>query len=351
MRSFMGKIKPFSVELLRGRVIFCLKTTRASNCQIETGPIWAAFRIIPAPQTLLFCHFAMNSFNQAVLQAERQLIAANLFYGHGMLNAYDEAVYAALFCNQGDYAAIDWDAQYPAAAQQTLDAMIAQRCDTRKPMAYLTHEAFLHGFKFYVDERVIVPRSFIAELILDEFSPWVNAEQVHDVLELCTGSGCLAMMAAHVFEHAAVDAIDIDADALDVARHNDALYGQAYGTAGRINWIESDLYTHVPPKQYDVIFSNPPYVNSASMDKLPDEYHAEPAIALAGGADGMDLVRTIVAGSAARLKPNGILVVEIGNEYEFACAAFKQHSLVWLDTSGAENAVFLLTAKNLQALA
>jgi ribosomal protein L3 glutamine methyltransferase len=268
MRSFMGKIKPFSVELLRGRVIFCLKTTRASNCQIETGPIWAAFRIIPAPQTLLFCHFAMNSFNQAVLQAERQLIAANLFYGHGMLNAYDEAVYAALFCNQGDYAAIDWDAQYPAAAQQTLDAMIAQRCDTRKPMAYLTHEAFLHGFKFYVDERVIVPRSFIAELILDEFSPWVNAEQVHDVLELCTGSGCLAMMAAHVFEHAAVDAIDIDADALDVARHNDALYGQAYGTAGRINWIESDLYTHVPPKQYDVIFSNPPYVNSASMDKL-----------------------------------------------------------------------------------
>lgn len=288
----------------------------------------------------------MPTFNQVVNTAEQQLLTADLFYGHGLLNAYDEAVYAAVFCSGGTYDDIDWDAPYLAADKLT--AMITERCASRKPMAYLTREAFLHGFKFYVDERVIVPRSFIAELILDGFAPWVATERVTDILELCTGSGCLAMIAAHVFEHAQVDAIDIDRDALDVAHYNDELYGIEYGTKGRVNFIESDLYTTVPDKKYDIIFSNPPYVNSTSMAALPLEYHAEPQIALAGGDDGMDLVRHIVKGAASRLKPNGILVVEIGNEYEFACAAFKDLPLVWLDTSGAENAVFLLTAKDLQ---
>ncbi|MGL4768133.1 MAG: 50S ribosomal protein L3 N(5)-glutamine methyltransferase [Formosimonas sp.] len=290
----------------------------------------------------------MPTFNQAVLAAEQQLLAADLFYGHGLLNAYDEAVYAAVFCCGCGYDDIAWDAPYPAAAQTELTRIIHERCTSRKPMAYLTHEAFLLGFKFYVDERVIVPRSFVGELILDEFAPWVNPAQVTDVLELCTGSGCLAMMAAHVFDNAHVDAIDIDPDALAVARHNDALYSEAYGTTGRITWQQSDLYTQVRDKKYDIIFSNPPYVNSASMAALPAEYHAEPQIALAGGDDGMDLVRHIVQGAASRLKPHGILVVEIGNEYEFACAAFKDLPLVWLDTSGADNAVFLLTAQSLK---
>lgn len=293
----------------------------------------------------------MQTFNHAVIQAEQQLEQADLFYGHGMLNSYDEAVYAALFCSGGSYDAIDWDAPYASNAQMQLDALVGERCRSKKPLAYLTHEAFLLGFKFYVDERVIVPRSFIAELILDEFSPWLPSGQVLDVLELCTGSGCLAMMAAHVFDEAKIDAVDIDEDALAVAQHNDLLYCETYGTTGRITWLQGDLYAPVPAdKQYDIIFSNPPYVNSASMSALPAEYQAEPSIALAGGLDGMDLVRRIVAGAAHRLKPNGILVVEIGNEYQYACAAFKHLPLVWLDTSGAENAVFLLTAKDLQRL-
>lgn len=291
----------------------------------------------------------MPTFNQAVLQAEQTLLQADLFYGHGMLNAYDEAVYAAQFCLPTDDE-ISWEADYPVAAQKHLDELIFERCATHKPMAYLTHEAFLHGFQFYVDERVIVPRSFIAELILDEFAPWVYAERVTDILELCTGSGCLAMMAAHIFTQASVDAVDIDPDALAVAHINDERYGELYETRGRINWIKSDLYANVKAdKQYDIIFSNPPYVNSASMDQLPAEYLAEPQIALAGGDDGMDLVRLIVQGAAHRLKPNGILVVEIGNEYEYAIKAFKKLPLVWLDTSGAENAVFLLTHDDLIA--
>lgn len=291
----------------------------------------------------------MNTFNQAILLAEKKLKSADLFYGHGMLNAYDEAVYAAIFCSGGSYDAIDWDAIYLEDAQNKLNTLINERCKTKKPMAYLTQEAFLLGFKFFVDERVIVPRSFIAELIMDEFSPLVKPDDVVDVLELCTGSGCLAMIAAHVFEYAQVDAVDIDGDALDVARHNEKLYASEYNTTGRTTWFQGDLYQPIPvDKQYDIIFSNPPYVNSKSMSELPDEYLAEPSIALAGGVDGMDLVRTIVSGAAHRLKPNGILVVEIGNEYQNACAAFKHLPLVWLDTSGAENTVFLLTAKDLQ---
>ena len=288
----------------------------------------------------------MLTFEQTVLRAEQQLLSADLFYGHGLHNAYDEAVYAAQFCaNLPIMDEPDWDAPYPEDAQVRLDALIAERCATKKPLAYLTHEAYLYGYKFYVDERVIVPRSFLAELILDQFAPWIVPDEVTDVLELCTGSGCLAIMTADAFAEAQVDAVDISVDALAVARRNVA----DYGLNERVHLIESDLYQAIPAgKQYDLIFSNPPYVNSISMACLPDEYRAEPNIALAGGDDGMDLVRIIVRDAGRYLKPNGILVVEIGNEYGFAVQAFKDLPLTWLDVSGSEDGVFLLTAADLQ---
>ncbi len=291
----------------------------------------------------------MASFEQVVLQAEQQLSQADLYHGHGMGNAYDEAVYAAQFC-----AALpvdlqpDWHAEYPPDAQTRLHSLLALRCQKKVPLAYLTNEAYLYGYQFYVDERVIVPRSFIAEVILDEFVPWVDPDEVTDILELCTGSGCLAIMAADVFATAQIDAVDISADALAVARDN---VGH-YGLSERVQLIESDLYQAIPEgKRYDIIFSNPPYVNSKSMDALPDEYRAEPHIALAGGEDGMDLVRTIVAQAQRYLKPKGILVVEIGNEYEHAMRAFKHLPLTWLDISGSEDGVFLLTYNDLQRAA
>ena len=288
----------------------------------------------------------MLTFEQTVLRAEQQLLSADLFYGHGLHNAYDEAVYAAQFCaNLPIMDEPDWDAPYPEDAQVRLDALIAERCATKKPLAYLTHEAYLYGYKFYVDERVIVPRSFLAELILDQFAPWIVPDEVTDVLELCTGSGCLAIMTADAFAEAQVDAVDISVDALAVARRNVA----DYGLNERVHLIESDLYQAIPAgKQYDLIFSNPPYVNSISMACLPDEYRAEPNIALAGGDDGMDLVRIIVRDAGRYLKPNGILVVEIGNEYGFAVQAFKDVPLTWLDVSGSDDGVFLLTAADLQ---
>ena len=290
----------------------------------------------------------MATFEAVVFQAEQQLTAANLSYGHGIQDPYDEAVYAALFCaNLPVDVTPDWLMEYPVDAQTRLESLIDMRCQSRVPMAYLTHEAYLYGYRFYVDERVIVPRSFIAEVILDEFSPWVKADQVTDILELCTGSGCLAIMAADVFAHAQVDALDISPDALAVARQN----VMHYGMEDRVHLLQSDLYQAVPAgKKYDIIFSNPPYVNSQSMAELPEEYRAEPEIALAGGEDGMDLVRIIVRDALRYLKPDGILVVEIGNEYEYAMQAFAHLSLTWLDVSGSEDGVFLLTYQDLQKL-
>jgi ribosomal protein L3 glutamine methyltransferase len=195
-----------------------------------------------------------------------------------------------------------------------------------------------------VDERVIVPRSFIAELIPELLSPWVaDPEAITNVLELCTGSGCLPIMLADAFQNAHVDTVDISADALAVARRN----VDTYELQDRITLIESDLYAKVPNKKYDLIVTNPPYVNSSSMDKLPQEYLREPQIALAGGADGMDLVRKIVAGAKEHLTPNGILMVEIGNERAFAEAAFPDLPLTWVSTSAGDDMVFLLTADQL----
>ena len=270
-----------------------------------------------------------------------------LFFGHGSSNAYDEAAYLLLHTLKLPIDKLEpfLDARLLPDEISALLKVIERRAVDRVPAAYITSEAWLGDFSFYVDERVIVPRSFIAELIPEQFQPWVQAPwAVSDVLELCTGSGCLAILMADAFPNARIDAVDLSTDALDVARRN----VDDYQLQDRITLIESDLYAKLPKgKKYDLIVTNPPYVNSESMRSLPAEYRAEPQMALAGGDDGMDLVRTIVTGAKARLNPGGVLVVEIGNEFAYAEAAFADLELTWLSTSAGDEQVFLLTADQL----
>ena len=271
---------------------------------------------------------------------------AQLYFGHGSDNAFDEAAYLLLHTLKLPLDQLDpfLDARLTTDEIQTLLGLIERRANDRVPVAYLTNEALLSDYRFYVDERVIVPRSFIAELIPVQFQPWVpDPDAVHKVLELCTGSGCLAIMLADAFPNAQIDAVDLSVDALEVANKNVA----EYELQDRVTLYQSDLYEKLPTKKYDLIVTNPPYVNSVSMLKLPPEYRAEPQLALAGGDDGMDLVRRIVAGAKERLITSGVLVVEIGNEFAHAEAAFAELELTWLSTSAGDESVFLLTADQL----
>lgn len=272
---------------------------------------------------------------------------AELFFGHGNSNALDEAAYLILHTLKLPLDKLDpfLDARLLPNEVAAVLKVIEQRTVDRVPAAYITREAWLGNYRFNVDERVIVPRSFIAELIPEQFAPWIDdPESVSNILDLCTGSGCLPIMLADAFPNAKVDAVDISHDALDVARRN----VEEYEMQDRITLIESDLYTKLPSKKYDLIVSNPPYVNSGSMSKLPKEYLHEPQIALAGGDDGMDLARRIVAGASERLTEDGVLIVEIGNERQFAEAAFFDLELTWLTTSAGDDMVFLATADQLK---
>ena len=222
--------------------------------------------------------------------------------------------------------------------------LLERRVTERVPAAYLTNEAWLRGHRFYVDKRVIVPRSPIAELLDQGLSPWVqDATAVENMLDMCTGSGCLAILSAMAFPYAHVDAVDVSADALQVARRN----VDDYGLQDRLDLHESNLFDALPARQYDVIICNPPYVNSGSMDVLPQEYRHEPHLALAGGEDGMDLVRRILAAAPQYLTPDGVIVLEIGHERDFFEAAFPQLSPVWLDTEEASDQLLLLTREQL----
>lgn len=290
--------------------------------------------LFTTPRDLL--RYAVTRFN-----------AARLFFGHGSAEAFDEAAYLILHTLKLPLDKLDPFLDARLLPDEVLDvlAVIERRVTDRVPAAYITNEAWLGTYAFYVDERVIVPRSFIAELIPRQFSPWVqDPHAVENILELCTGSGCLAIMMADAFPNSVVDAVDISTDAIAVAEHNI----RDYKLEGRVNPIVSDLYENVPFKKYDLIVANPPYVNSDSMSRLPREYLREPQIALHGGADGMDLVRKIVAGAAERLTPDGVLMVEIGNEREYAEAAFGHLGLTWVTTSAGDDMVFLLTADQLQ---
>ena len=288
-----------------------------------------------------------STLRDVLRYATTRFNGAGLFFGHGSSNAFDEAAYMLLHTLKLPLDRLDpfLDARLLPEEVQALLKVIERRAVERVPAAYITREAWLGGYRFYVDERAIVPRSFIAELIPEQFAPWVtDPDEVGSVLELCTGSGCLAILLADAFQNARLDALDLSPEALEVARRNVA----EYQMQDRITLLQSDLYDALPAgARYDLIVSNPPYVNAGSMAKLPPEYLREPQMALAGGADGMDLVRRIVEGARSRLKPRGLLIVEIGNEREHAEAAFPDLELTWVSTSAGDDMVFLVTADQL----
>ncbi|MGS1010724.1 50S ribosomal protein L3 N(5)-glutamine methyltransferase [Achromobacter anxifer] len=275
-----------------------------------------------------------------------RLNAAQVALGHGSDNAWDEAVYLTLHALHLPLDTLEpfLDARVLSEERNRVLELIDRRVTERLPAAYLTNEAWLRGHRFYVDQRVIVPRSPIAELLDSGLSPWVqDALAVENVLDMCTGSGCLAILSALAFPYAHVDAVDVSPDALEVARRN----VDDYDLADRLDLHASNLFDSLPPRLYDVIVCNPPYVNSGSMDVLPQEYRHEPQLALAGGDDGMDLVRRILEAAPRFLTLQGVLVLEIGHERDFFEAAFPQLSPVWLDTEEASDQLLLLTREQL----
>ena len=277
-----------------------------------------------------------------------QLEAAGLSlangFGQGTLNAFDEAAWLVLWRLNLPLNDLDSVANRPVAQLESAQVarLLGARIDTRKPLAYLTNEAWLQGVPFYVDERVIIPRSFIAELIVDEsIDPWLSA-CTHRVLDLCTGNGSLAVLAAMAYPDVVIDAADISADALAVARIN----VDKHDLAERITLVESDgLSAFKSP--YDLILCNPPYVNAATMAALPAEFKAEPALALASGSDGMDFIRQLLLTAATHMSENAVLVLEIGNERENFERAFTSLEPLWFETSGGPDQVLLLTRQQL----
>jgi ribosomal protein L3 glutamine methyltransferase len=286
------------------------------------------------------------SLQQMIAYAVARFESAGLFFGHGTDNAYDEAVYLMLHALGLPPHKLKpfLKRKFDGAQQTSAMTLIERRIGERVPASYLTHEAWLMGHRFYVDERVIVPRSFIAELLPDGLAPWV-AKPVRSVLDMCTGSGCLAILAALAFPDARVDGADISTDALQVARRNVA----DYKLAKRLRLEESDLFAGLAKRKYDLMISNPPYVDAPWRRRLPPEYRKEPGLALAAGKDGLDIVRRILRDAAGFLNPGGILVVEIGHNRDALEAAYPKLGFTWLAVAAGDQFVFLLTAEQLRS--
>ena len=271
---------------------------------------------------------------------------AQLFYGHGTDNAYDEAAWLILATLKLPRDRLDpfLDARLTRNERLAVLNALQQRIARRLPTAYITQEAWLGPFRFYVDERVIVPRSYFAELLADGFAPWIDdPTDVSAALDLCTGSGCLAIVMANHFPYAHIDAIDVSPDALAVTRRNIA----DYGLEDQVSAIESDLFAAVGGQTYDLIISNPPYVTADAMAALPPEYRHEPSLALAAGDDGLDIVRRILAAAPDHLNPGGVLAIEVGHNRDIVDGAFPELPLIWLDTETAEGKVFMLRREDL----
>ncbi len=270
-----------------------------------------------------------------------RLNGAEAFFGHGSANAYDEAAYLILHTLHLPLDLLDpfLDARLTESEINSVVEILDRRARLRVPAAYLTQEAWLGECKFYVDDRVIVPRSFIAELIPGQLAPWVERpDKVEHILDMCTGSGCLAILLALAFPEAQVDAVDVSADALAVAARN----VKDYELDARVHLIESDAFAALEGKRYDLIISNPPYVDQASMLKLPKEYRQEPALALAGGVDGLDFVKKLLRQSRAHLTRGGTLMVELGHNRTALETSFPDMPFTWVSVSGGDDLVFLL---------
>lgn len=279
--------------------------------------------------------FGISRFNEA-----------QVFFGHGSDNAYDEVAYLILHTLHLPLDQLDpfLDAALTPSELKAILEVFEHRVEKRVPAAYLTNEAWLGGYRFYVDERVIVPRSFIAELLSDQLVPWIDdPDGVTNVLDMCTGSSCLAILAALAFPNADVDGVDISTDALEVAKRN---VGD-YELQDRVHLVHSNLFEKLGSKKYDLIISNPPYVDAPSMAALPPEYRHEPQLALASGESGLDITRTILKEAASHLVPGGVLAVEIGHNRAVLEEAYPDLPFTWLNVAAGDDFVFLLHREDL----
>jgi ribosomal protein L3 glutamine methyltransferase len=286
------------------------------------------------------------SVEQMIRHGAAVLEAAGVWFGHGTDNAIDEAaelVFFAAGLRHEDAAEVYGSTLTPAQRSAALE-LFDRRIRERVPAAYLTHRMWFAGREYYVDERVLVPRSPIAELIEARFEPWVESSRVRRILDIGTGSGCIAIASAHEFAEARVDATDVSPDALAVT----AINIERHGVQSRVRAIQSDVFSALGSERYDVIVSNPPYVGAQEFAELPDEYLREPALGLVSGVDGLDVVRRILAEAHRHLEPHGVLIVEVGNSEDALVEAFPDLPFLWLEFARGGGGVFLLTAEQLQ---
>ena len=286
-----------------------------------------------------------RSVRDFIFSLERRFAKAKLYFGHGTGNARDEAAWLVTSVLDIPFAELDAHAErvLTGVEAKTVLDLAQVRISTRKPLAYLLGEAWFAGLKFYVDERVIVPRSLIGDFIHDQFQPWIAPARVHRILDLCTGSGCIAIAAALAFPQAQVDGADISPDALAVARTN----VEQHQLGERVQLVESDLFQGLGEQRYDLILSNPPYVDATDMASLPAEYRHEPTIALASGEHGLNAIVHILGEAAAHLNPDGALIAEVGNSCTTLQQRFPDVAFVWLSNDSGDESVFLLSAAEL----
>ena len=288
----------------------------------------------------------LSSIRDWLRYAVSQFEDSDVFFGHGTSNAYDEAVWLIFGFLHLPHDTIEnfLDAHLTSKEKKDLSFLIEKRINDKIPTAYLLNEAWLRDYKFYVDERVIVPRSLIAESLSENLYPWIdNPEKIYSALDLCTGSGCLGIMMAHSFQNAMIDLVDLSEKALQVAEIN----VNHYGLHDRIELIQSDLFNGLEGKKYDLIISNPPYVNQTSVDSFPMEFLKEPSMALGSGEDGLDHTIRIIHEAKQHLNDDGMLIVEIGHNKEILLKKFPKLQFQWLDVSLGNDFVFMLEKSQL----
>ncbi len=289
---------------------------------------------------------SLNTLTDFMRWGASQFVAAGLSYAHGMSSPLDEAVYLVLRSLDlpVDTPEVYWASKLTGPEKEAILEVFSLRVEQRIPAAYIMKEGWFAGLQFYVDERVLVPRSPIAELVEAQFTPWVNPDEVESVLDLCTGSGCIGIACAYAFPTAAVDLSDVSDEALEVARIN----VEKHDAGKRVTVIKSDLFAGLAGKRYDIIVSNPPYVDGEDMQGLPDEFRHEPELGLSSGPDGLDCTRQVLQQAASHLNEEGILVLEVGNSQYALAQAYPQVPFQWLEFERGGDGVFLLTKQQLE---